>query len=574
MFPVRDPSRFRWIIVSNTYPKAVINRLQFFGVRYIEVCRWDTLIRCKSKFGSETIVILHLPDNSIKAFSRKFGIDETAWRILNTDASEAVGWIVFGSELFIHLKGLRLPDNIMIAHEGKNPFWQIAIDVSVGARACRGEPALRYDNFLKNWEVLSWNPLRLGIGLPEEVGMSSDVLKVADSLIESWIKDSVFPGAQLLIARDNLIVHYKAYGCKTYRCIDSIRISDLFDLASLTKILATTPLVMKFVDEGRLDLYGTVCSYLEETCDYPVGNLTIYELLTHTGGLPAWIPFYRYYIPDSLGYYFCTDTAGGFCVPVLDSLYAHKSIEDSLWDRILRVQINRRGRYRYSDLGYILLGKILEKVAGERLDSAVYRHIYSKCLIRDLMFVPALHGLKPRTVPTEIDTYFRHSLIWGYVHDPAAALFGGVAGHAGLFGNAYGVASMMYVYARGGECGGARLFSEATVKKFTSYQSRRHRRGLGFDKPAPAGSRIRNTLVCDRASEETFGHLGFTGTAVWYDPHNQLMFVFLSNATYPSMWHRKINEYKVRETLHCLAYESLHKGEEIWRKLITDFSIY
>ena len=337
-----------------------------------------------------------------------------------------------------------------------------------------------------------------------------------------------------------------------------MRVNDVYDLASVTKVAATTLSIMKLVDEGKIDLNKPLGHYLSELAGSNKSPLIIRDVLAHRSGLHSWIPFYRYTLgankkPSSQ--FYRTVQTGDFVVPVTDKLFMNKAQVDAVWQQIYDSPLPNVGRYRYSDLGFYLLAKLVDRVSGLTVDEYAARNFYYPMGLESLRYNPLRSIDRDRIPPTEIDNYFRMAAVQGYVHDMGAGMMGGVSGHAGLFGDAHDLAALFQMLLQEGSYGGRQYLSPATVKLFTTRYPGELRRGLGFDMKNLDDDRKLN--VAEDASASTFGHLGFTGTAVWADPAEQLVYVFLSNRTYPDMENKKLAKMNIRVKAQAAAYEAL-----------------
>ncbi len=562
--PLSPHRSYRWVIISNHLPTHVVKALWFFRQGDIEFYTWDDLSVIQPE--PHTWLLLFPPNLRVQD---SFGLDASQIQYLQRLAAQAEGVVVFSTPYFLPF--VDAAPAIAVAYEQGPDFQSIAIQCLFGARPYSGVLPFQVGKYPVG-HGLKRPSLRLGFGLPEEVGMDSRTLQRIDSLMETAIRQGATPGGRVLIARKGLIVWDRTYGFFTYDSLLAVDAHTLYDLASITKIAATTLAVMKLYEEGKIRLDVPIQWYLPELQGTPKGKLTIRELLTHTAGLKDWIPFYRRWKKDSLQLFLCSaDTVDGFfCIPVTNGVVAAADLPDSLWQWIIRSPVQRRGRYRYSDLGFYILQKIIERRTHQGLDEYVRRHFYDTLHLSYIGYRPLERFARSQIAPTEIDTYFRHRIVWGTVHDPGAALLGGVAGHAGLFSDAYDLATLMQMLMNGGTYGGVRLLDSTTVRLFTSKATRRYRRGLGFDKPD--FFRPDRSPTCTLGSLRTFGHLGFTGTATWADPEYQLVYVLLSNRTYPSMYNRRFNQLSVRTRTHCIAYEAIQAYEAQLQHLLSSFS--
>jgi CubicO group peptidase (beta-lactamase class C family) len=392
------------------------------------------------------------------------------------------------------------------------------------------------------------------------VGISGVDLRSVDSLAEDAIRQHATPGCVVLVARNGRIVFHKAYGYMTYDSILPMSKETLFDMASVTKICATTISVMKLHDQGRLDLEKTLGDYLDWVKGSDKEGIRIRDILLHQARLRSFIPFYRETMDTVTGIpregYYATGKSDGHDIRVTDNMYLRNSFMDTIRRRILQSPLEKPGTYVYSDNDFIFLGKIVEAVSGMGLDEFAYREFYRPMGLVSPGFRPLNRFPKDRIAPTEEEKIFRRQLIHGHVHDPGAALFGGVAGHAGLFSSAYDIAVIMQMLLNKGEMNGRRYLSDTTIAKFTAYQSDISRRGLGFDKPEKDNLTRKDPYPTLSASPETFGHTGFTGTCAWADPRQGLLFVFVSNRVHPD-GSNKLGKMNVRGNIHEQVYKSL-----------------
>jgi CubicO group peptidase (beta-lactamase class C family) len=369
----------------------------------------------------------------------------------------------------------------------------------------------------------------------------------------------------------------KAYGYHTYDSTEKVKLTDLYDIASITKVAATTTAMMKLYENGTVKLDRTLSDYLPELKKTNKSEIVLMDVLTHQSRLQPGIPFYMNLLLPltkqekagsrefsvsydvKLGYdylvhnvrnykpgYFSRTPNITFGNQVADSLFTLTSYKDTMFSRIATSSLLSRKEYRYSDIGFIYLYKVIDKMAGEPLQDYVRDNFYSHLGATTLGYTPLQRFKVSDIVPTELDLNFRHQLIHGYVHDQTAALMGGVSGHAGLFSNANDLAKLFQMFLNEGAYGGERLLQKETVDLFISspFRALGNRRGIGFDKPETNPLKI--NPVCDCVSSRSFGHSGFTGTLVWADPDTGLLFIFLSNRVYPSADNNKLTELGVR----------------------------
>lgn len=419
---------------------------------------------------------------------------------------------------------------------------------------------------------------RMGYADPESVDLDGESMtRRIDGLAREAIGARATPGMVVLVARHGKIVFEKAYGHQTYARQQAVRTDDVYDLASVTKVAATTLCLMKLYDEGRLDLDKPLVHYLPELRGTNKAYLKIRPILAHRAGLRSWLPFYRYTLgpgrhPRPSSQYYRTVQTGNFVVPVTDKLYMNKVYVDSVWQRIYDSDLPNVGRYRYSDLGFYLMARLVEGISGLTVDEYAARHFYQPMGLSTVTFNPLRSIARDRIPPTEKDNYFRMAAVRGYVHDMGAAMLGGVSGHAGLFASARDLAALFQMFLQEGTYGGRRYLKPETIQTFTNRFPGDLRRGLGFDMKQLDENKHEN--MSSEASPTTFGHLGFTGTAVWADPTEKLIFVFLSNRTYPSMENKRLGKMNTRVKAHTAAYEAILQPAEEYVPPVSSAATY
>ena len=386
-----------------------------------------------------------------------------------------------------------------------------------------------------------------------------------DSIIADGIRQYAFPGATLLVAHGDSIIFQKTYGYHTYDSVIKVSHSDLYDLASITKISAPLPALMKLVDEGQLELDVPFSNYWKPWKNKKdKKDLTLREILAHQAGLVPYITFLNTVLkrngkPKSR--FIKSKPSNKFRKRVDDHLFVHQKFERKMYRAINRSKVSTEKSYRYSGLAFLLFPKIIEQLTGQDYESYLTTQFYQPIGAFSLGFNPVEKQRINKIVPTEIDTLFRHSLTKGWVHDENAALLGGISGNAGLFGTAEDVLKLMQLYQGYGQYNGQNILSANIVKEFTSIQfpENDNRRGLGFDKPLLGNDtlNVEKAYPAPSASKSSFGHAGFTGTFVWADPENQLVFIFLSNRVYPTRENRNLYHLHIRSKLHQLFYDAI-----------------
>jgi beta-glucosidase-like glycosyl hydrolase/CubicO group peptidase (beta-lactamase class C family) len=400
---------------------------------------------------------------------------------------------------------------------------------------------------------------------PSMAGFNEQKLNVIDSIVKDGITQGAYPGAVVLVAKDGRVVYEKAFGKMTFTNPAPMTTRTIFDLASVTKICATTISVMKLYDEGKLDLNKPLGDFLPWVKGSNKEALTVNDILLHQAGLKSFIAFYRETI-DTLKEgiaspsFYAQQPANQFTVRVAENVYLRRDWIDTMYARILQSELGPSGKYIYSDNDFIFLGKIVETISGMPLDQYVKKTFYEPLGMTTTGFKPRDRFSLEQIAPTEQEPYFRKQLIQGDVHDPGAAMFGGVAGHAGLFSNAHDLAILTQLMLNEGMIQGIRFFKPETVRYFTAYNSAISRRGLGFDKPEKDNYLRPEPYPAASASPDTYGHTGFTGTCWWVDPKNNLVFIFLSNrvnATGANF--NKLGQMNIRGKVHEAIYHALQE---------------
>lgn len=391
-----------------------------------------------------------------------------------------------------------------------------------------------------------------------------DLHRQVDSIITNGIINEAFPGAQVLVAVKGRVVFHNTYGYHTYDSLIPVGKTDLYDLASVTKILGPLPVLMKLVEEGRIDLDAPFSGYWRPWKHVKdKKDLTLREILSHQAGLEPYIVFLNDVMKKGRfkRQYIRTSPSKRFPYRAYQNLWVNRRFKDKVFRQISRSEVKQDKEYLYSGLAFLLFPSLIEQLTGHSYPYLLAKEFTFPLGIPSLGYLPAERSFPNAIVPTEIDSIYRKEMVRGWVHDENASLFGGISGNAGLFGTARDVFRFMQMYQNYGELDGVRYFKEKTVKEFTEVQFRENgnRRGLGFDKPLSENEKkgMQEAYPAPSASEESFGHSGFTGTFVWADPKYQLVFIFLSNRVYPSRTHRNLYELNIRTALQQLFYDHL-----------------
>jgi beta-N-acetylhexosaminidase len=501
------------------------------------------------KDGKYDAIIVGIHDFSNRP-ANNYGISAAAidlWKKL--DFIKTVT-IVFGNVLAT--KNFCSAWTLVACHQDDDITQQAAADLLQGNLDASGKLPVRVCKF------------NAGDGIVKEKGEpihSFGKLMAVDSIVNDAITQKAFPGCVVLAVHEGEIVYHKAFGNYKYEPSSPMTHESIFDLASVTKISATTVSIMKLYDEGKLSLKKKLGDYLPWVNGTDKANLKIEDILLHQAGLVPFIAFYRQAIDTISGNanpaIFSDKSKPGFTVRVAENIYMRNDYQDTMLQCILQSKLGPEGKYVYSDNDFIFLGKIIEQITGMSLDEYVAKTFYRPMGMMTTGFKPRNRFPVDRTVPTETEKHFRKQTTQGDVHDEGASMFGGVAGHAGLFSDAYDLAMLYQMLLDGGTFNGERYLKKETIDLFTSYHSKNSRRGYGFDKPEKDNAIRKEPYPSFLASPETYGHTGFTGTCVWVDPKNSLVYVFLSNRVYPTRSNNKLGQMSIRGKIQDAIYRAL-----------------
>lgn len=393
---------------------------------------------------------------------------------------------------------------------------------------------------------------RLRYTVPEDAGVNSDNLREIDNITAEAIAARAAPGMVVLVAKDGKVIFNKAYGTHTYGG-PADKVTDIFDLASITKITATTPMVMRLVEQNKLKLDTNIGAYIALARPTAMNEIPVRDVMLHQAGFIPYIAFHdgvkaTDHSPDS---------SAAYPTKVADGYFIRKDyFKDVMWPQMLNAPIRTRGKYVYSDISMYVMKDIVEQISGEPLNIYTAENFYAPLGMQTAGFLPRNRFSRDQIIPTEDDTYFRKTLLVGYVHDQGAALVGGVSGHAGLFASTNDMAIMYQMFLNKGTYGGQTYFKPGTVENFTAQQSNVSRRGLGFDRWDP---NLAKKYPSSTASSQTYGHTGYTGTAVWVDPSRGLVYVFLSNRVNPSVTNKLVS-MGIRSRIQDVINQAIDKG--------------
>jgi len=467
---------------------------------------------------------------------------------------------IFGSPYMLNkFKNIKNINGIIISYQNSKVYQKKSAQLIFGAIESTGILPVSIGKLFSAGQGLELNKInRLSYGLPESVNLRSDKLNKIDSLAQIAIDSSMTPGMQILVAKDGKVVYDKNFGYLTYKKKQRVNHNTIYDIASLTKILVTLPIVMKMVEQGKLSLDTKLKEIIPQYVNSNKSDKTIKEILSHFANLKSWIPFYKSTLdtvnklPNPL--YYKKSFSNEYNIKVTENLYLLSSFKDSININIKNSELNN-DKYKYSDLPYYILKEYIENYYSSDLSSIIDSQMNNKMGLTHSSFFPREINSLDNIAPTEIDDYFRFQEIRGTVHDMGAAMQGGIGGHAGLFSNVNDIAKIMQMFIQDGEYGGERYLNKSTIDLFNKcyYCSEENRRGVGFDKPQIE----EDGPTCGCVSMNSFGHSGWTGTYTWADPDEKIVYVFLSNRSYPNSVENKLLKNNIRTDIQKLIYESI-----------------
>ncbi len=511
------------------------------------------------------LIILQVNKSTLK-LDKDFGVSQQSLRLIDSISGMRSTICVFFNNPYL-LNSLKSPSKMkaaIMAYEN-TPFTQkAAADAVFGAIKVDGKlpVSTKYFNYKTGLEIQATS--RIQFVQPEALGIQKKKLNRIDSIANYGISEKAYPGCQVVAIKDGKLFYQKCFGNYTYDTASpKVTNATIYDLASVTKIAASCLSLMKLSSEKKFDYHLTACSYLPELKYCNKEDMVLEEMLSHQAGLQAWIPFYMKTLDKQNNYkpsIYSDKFTDVYSVQVAKDLYVKKEFRDSIMSKIINSKLETRGKYLYSDLGYYFVQRIVENITKQSLDTYVGNFYRNMGLA--LTYNPLKKYKANEIAPTEDDTKFRKQVIQGYVHDPGAALMGGVAGHAGLFGNAKDLATLMQMYLNRGEYAGVNYLDSNVVNDYAScHFCPGNRRGLCFEKPEPDPKK--DSPVTDAASLYSFGHTGFTGTFAWADPKNNLVVVFLSNRVYPNAEENKLAKLGIRGKIHKAFYDIVAEAKPL-----------
>ncbi|HEY3388165.1 MAG TPA: glycoside hydrolase family 3 N-terminal domain-containing protein [Prolixibacteraceae bacterium] len=504
--------------------------------------------------------------------SSKYRITDTQQKVVQQVDANCKSIFVFLGNPYVlnYFEDVQKSSCLIVAYQESPESQDMAAQLIFGAFGARGKLPVNVSGNYHSGDGLVTSPIgRFKYTLPEEVGVDSTFLKKKiDSLVNIGLKEKAFPGCSIFLAKNGKVFFQESYGFHTYTGEQPLLQDDIFDFASLTKIMAPVPALMRLTDEKKIAVNQKMSDYWTDWKGSNKQGLILADVLSHQARLKTGIPFWMQTMDANGNYksgFYSKDSTEKYSLRVSKDLYILNSFRDSVYAAIKKSTLLKRKRYVYSDIGFIIFPRIIESLSHEDYELYLKDNFYRPLGAYSLTYRPYLYQPIEKIDPTEFDDSFRKEQLQGFVHDESAAVLGGISGNAGLFGTINDAAKMMQMYLNYGFYGGDRYISESTMKDWTRrhFEKLDNRRGYGFDKPYPKNNlrKIGAAYPAPMSSDASFGHSGFTGTFAWADPVTGILFLFFSNRIYPTRSNNMINHLKLRELIQETAYEILLKKD-------------
>jgi beta-glucosidase-like glycosyl hydrolase/CubicO group peptidase (beta-lactamase class C family) len=562
IFPIQnlDKKKIAYVKLGDSENDSFVSMLRNYD--NIDVVSSNNLSELIRKLKSYNLVIVGYHKSNVNPWkSYKFTNEELVWLYEIARTNNVILNIFASPYSLLQIKTFENIEGLVVSYQNSELSQEISAQMIFGALETKGKLPVSIKNvFSEGHGLMSTSLKRLAYSIPEDVGLSSEKLKKIDSMAAVVINEKMAPGLQVLVARKGKVVYRKSFGYHTDEQKEKVKNYDVYDVASMTKILASLPLIMELEERGAFQLETTLGEMLSDFKNSNKDTLTVKEVLSHNARLKAWIPFYVATL-DTLTKkpseeYYKNQKSKKFNIKIADKLYLRSDYKDSINLLVKNAEQRERIGYKYSDLTFFIFKEYIEKYYKKDLNKLTETHFYKSLGANRTTYSPLLKFPKKSIVPTEKDEYYRYQLVHGYVHDMGAAMQNGVGGHAGLFSNANDVAKIMQLFLQKGYYGGKRYFQPKTVDKFNHryYENDSIRRGLGFDKPQ---IKEIEKATCGCVSDKSFGHSGFTGTYTWADPETEIVYVFLSNRVYPTMENDKLIDFNVRTEIQQYIQDAI-----------------
>ncbi len=560
ILPVASVARkMAYVQMGDAKGSHFITTLKKYGrVDHIKANKLDALLNKLQNYDTVIIGLHRSNENPWK--DHAFSEIEKVWLYEIAREKKVILDLFVKPYALLDLQSISNIEGIIVSYQNSPLAQERSAQLIFGGFAAKGQlPVTAHPELPVGTSLPTQNLKRLTYGFPEESGLDGERLKSIDTILYSLPRSLIAPGGQVVIARRGKVVYEKTFGHHTYMKDRKVRWDHVYDLASLTKILSTLPVIMKMEEKGMVNLDSRLGDFIPKTKGSNKSSITLKEMLSHYGRFKPWIPFYVSTLDSTTSKpsieYYRSEKIDDYTIPVAKNLYLKSNYKDSIFQRILDSDLRDSKTYKYSDLPYYLLKMYVEKSYQRGLDKVASSLYYRELGANFTMYNPLGKISDTRIVPSEADNYYRYQVVKGYVHDMGAAMQGGVGGHAGLFANANDVAKIMQMYLQKGYYGGKRFIKEATIDRFNTcyFCEQDNRRGVGFDKPQLGD--VGPTCGC--VSMTSFGHSGFTGTFTWADPEEEIVYVFLSNRTFPDGTNRRLISKDIRSRIQGIIYDAI-----------------
>lgn len=554
---------------------------QYGKVDCFNVANADALAPLKKQLDSYNTLIISIHTTKVNA--------NAAIRSISQGKTTILSFFTTPYRMTSYASGIQDADVVIAAYEGTKLAQDYAAQAIFGGINVNAKIPVSVGNIFKVGDGITIEKNRLGYGVPEEVGIESNKFDSIASIVQEGIQAEAFPGCQILIAKNGIVIYDKSFGSFEYDGKRPVTNDDIYDIASMTKASATLPAIMKLYDKKKISLNDPISNFVDALKGTDKADITIRDALLHESRLPSFIPYYmdaidgssyagRLFNREGTSLYLAEFDAGtwartdykyksnlvsntekeGFA-PLADNLFINKAYNDTIISAIAKSRLSKRKSYVYSCLNFMLLKEIVEKQSNQDLNSFVQDNFFEQLGATTTTYNPLTKFEKEQIAPTEQDDFLRKQLLQGYVHDEGAAFMGGISGNAGLFSNANDLAKLYQMWLNNGVYGGERYLSKNTCTVFTNTRSGISRRGLGFDKPETRTNKSSPTSISTPAN--TYGHTGFTGTCFWVDPDNDLIFIFLSNRIFPKRTHKDLMSLGIRPRIQEEIYKAIKSSK-------------
>lgn len=521
----------------------------------------------RKQLDNFNMIIGGIHDNAVRPLNRLDFSAEVLSFLTDLSVRKSFVLAVFKNPYVLsRITGVERTDALVVAYQDDPETESLTAQLIFGGVGASGRLPVTVGSIFKSGDGMDMaGGIRFEYTIAEDAGMDSRTLYSGiDSLVAQALDAKAIPGCQVLVARDRKVILHKAYGLHTYSDTIAVKLSDLYDLASVTKISTSLAALMKLHDEGEFRLDATLADYLPRFRRSNKADIPMTDLLTHQARLIPFIPFYQKTVRKNGSYKWATikrDSSERFPIKLKDGLYLNRKYPDKMVKGIRKSPLRPEKKYVYSDFFFMLAPRVVESMIDGNFADYLNKNFYKPLGAVTITYNPALNYPARRIVPTENDYLFRREPVHGTVHDENAAMMRGVSGHAGLFANANDLAKLMQMYLDMGEYGGDRYIKEETLRNFskTQFPENDNRRALGFDKPNLEYRGVNNNTA-KGAGPNSFGHTGFTGTFAWMDPDTGLLYIFLSNRVTPTRENTRLYQLNTRTQIQQVMYDALEAG--------------